>query len=208
MDFDGTLFRLPVDVDALRAELGMEPGERLGDALQRYLDEGDTARLDTVTRHECAAVAEGEFLPGAADLLAGLRGTPAGIVTRNSRDAVLVALGKLADDLAGGPVGDLASDLASDLAGGLAVVGREDVRRLKPDPEGVLAVLAGYGARPEQAVLVGDTFHDVQAARAAGVRSVVVRNPLLAYAPQGADHYIESLAELGGLLAGAAGSTT
>lgn len=188
MDFDGTLFRLPVDVDALRAELGLQPGERLGDALQRFLDEGDTARLARVTRHECAAVADGEFLPGAADLLAGLRGTPAGIVTRNSRDAVLLALGELADDL--------------------ALVGREDVRRLKPDPEGVLAVLAGYGARPEQAVLVGDTFHDVQAAHAAGVRSVVVRNPLLAYAPQGADHYIDSLTELDGLLAGAAGSTT
>lgn len=192
MDFDGTLFRLPVDIDALRAELGLEPDERLGDALQRYLDEGDTARLDTVTRHECAAVAEGEFLPGATDLLAGLRGTPAGIVTRNSRDAVLLALGELADDL----------------VDGLAVVGREDVRRLKPDPEGVLAVLAGYGARPEQAVLVGDTFHDVQAARAAGVCSVVVHNPLLAYPPRGADHYVDSLTELGGLLAGAAGGTT
>ena len=43
----------------------------------------------------------------------------------------------------------------------------------------------------EHVVVVGDTFHDVDAARAAGARCVVVANERLARAPTGADHYIE-----------------
>ena len=45
----------------------------------------------------------------------------------------------------------------------------EDVRRFKPDPEVVLVALERLGARPEQALFVGDSDKDIQAARAAGV---------------------------------------
>ncbi|WP_216212931.1 HAD family hydrolase [Amycolatopsis aidingensis] len=173
-DFDGTLFDLPVDWAGLRAELGLGPQERLGEALQRFLDEGDRSRLELVTTYERAAVRAGGFRPGARECLAGLRGRCAlAVLTRNSGQAVLDALGAAAD--------------------GLTVVGREDVRRLKPDPEGLHTVLARLGAGPAEAVLVGDTFHDVQAARAAGVRSVIVHNPALRYPPEGAGHYVERL---------------
>ncbi|ONI72642.1 hypothetical protein ALI144C_42240 [Actinosynnema sp. ALI-1.44] len=176
-DFDGTLFHLPVDAAAMRADLGLAAGDKIGDALQRYIDGGDQAQLDVVTRHERESVAAGEFTPGAVDALKRLRVThDVAIVTRNSRHAVTDALG--------------------DVAEGLFIVGREDVKRLKPDSEGIDTILAHFGADPAESVLVGDTFHDVEAAHAAGMRSVVVRNPKLAYAPQGADVYLDTLDEL------------
>ncbi len=51
------------------------------------------------------------------------------------------------------------------------VVGFEDVARHKPDPEGVELALDRLGVLPKQALLVGDTAADIEAARAAGCPS-------------------------------------
>lgn len=176
-DFDGTLFHLPIDFAALRREVDLTDDDRIGTALQDWSDAGDEERLAVVTRYERASVPAGGFTPGAEEALRALRTTHrVAVLTRNSRHAVTDALGDLAD--------------------GLHIVGREDVRRLKPDPEGLHTALGLLDADPGAAALVGDTFHDVEAARAAGLRSIVIRNPKLAYAPKGADVYIETLAEL------------
>jgi HAD superfamily hydrolase (TIGR01549 family) len=53
-----------------------------------------------------------------------------------------------------------------------AVVSSSDVERSKPEPDIVQAALDAVGARPERAVMVGDTVYDVRAARAAGVTVV------------------------------------
>jgi phosphoglycolate phosphatase len=171
-DFDGTLFHLPVDYDGVRRDLGLAPDAKLGPLLQRFIDDGDEASLAVVTRYEVASVAAGSFAKGAPECLTG----DAAVVTRNSREAVRAALGPPADKI--------------------LIVGREDVRRLKPDPDGVLLALAKLGADPASTALIGDTYHDVQAARAAGVRSVVVRNSRLAYAPDGADLYLDDLRQV------------
>jgi phosphoglycolate phosphatase len=44
----------------------------------------------------------------------------------------------------------------------------EDVRAYKPDPEVVHRALERFGVQPEEAVLVGDSDKDIQAARGAG----------------------------------------
>jgi len=49
------------------------------------------------------------------------------------------------------------------------VIGLEDVTRPKPSPEGLLLALARLGVPPAQAVFVGDSDHDVEAGRRAGV---------------------------------------
>jgi phosphoglycolate phosphatase len=49
-----------------------------------------------------------------------------------------------------------------------AVVGIEDVQETKPHPEGILKALAHFGVQPENALMVGDTVTDIEAARAAG----------------------------------------
>ncbi|MDB5828370.1 MAG: hydrolase, haloacid dehalogenase-like family [Variovorax sp.] len=51
----------------------------------------------------------------------------------------------------------------------------EDARRSKPDDDIVQAALRKAGVRPAQAIMVGDTPYDVQAANAAGVRAVTLR---------------------------------
>jgi pyrophosphatase PpaX len=54
------------------------------------------------------------------------------------------------------------------------IVTVEDVTKPKPDPEGIRKALAYFGASPEQAMMVGDSHYDIEAAQAAGVTSVGV----------------------------------
>jgi phosphoglycolate phosphatase len=49
-----------------------------------------------------------------------------------------------------------------------AVVSGDTVARKKPDPEPVLTACARLGVRPGEALMIGDSANDVQAARAAG----------------------------------------
>jgi len=53
-----------------------------------------------------------------------------------------------------------------------AIVTAQDTDRAKPDAAPVRVALERLGARPEEAFLVGDDVVDIQAARAAGVRSI------------------------------------
>jgi HAD superfamily hydrolase (TIGR01509 family) len=54
------------------------------------------------------------------------------------------------------------------------IVSADDVSVPKPNPEGVLLALAALNAKPEEAVFIGDTVHDLRAGRAAGVRRCAV----------------------------------
>lgn len=58
------------------------------------------------------------------------------------------------------------------LAGTMDVlVGADDVERPKPDPEPVLKALALLGIPAGEAMYVGDSIHDMESGRAAGVRT-------------------------------------
>jgi pyrophosphatase PpaX len=54
------------------------------------------------------------------------------------------------------------------------VVGGDETKKHKPDPEPLLLALERLGAAPDDAVYVGDAPFDVQAAKAAGLYSVGV----------------------------------
>jgi len=54
------------------------------------------------------------------------------------------------------------------------VVGAEEVTHPKPHPEPVLTALARLGARAEGTVFIGDSRHDLECGRAAGVRTAAV----------------------------------
>ena len=51
----------------------------------------------------------------------------------------------------------------------------DDAENSKPEPDIVVAALHRAGARPEDAVMLGDTPYDVEAARSAGVEIVALR---------------------------------
>jgi beta-phosphoglucomutase-like phosphatase (HAD superfamily) len=71
------------------------------------------------------------------------------------------------------------------------------VQRGKPDPDLYLAALAGLGVGADEAIAFEDSPNGVLAATRAGLRCVIVPNPLtapLAFAP--ADLRLSSLAEM------------
>jgi phosphoglycolate phosphatase len=76
----------------------------------------------------------------------------------------------------------------------------------KPEPGMVLAFAAKIGAKPAEVALVGDSTHDLHAARAAGAVAIAV---LTGPAPRHelephADHVVASIADLPALLRGLA----
>jgi len=79
------------------------------------------------------------------------------------------------------------------------VMGGDSLPVKKPDPLPLLTVLEAVGCPPEQALMLGDSRNDVQAARAAGCPVVCVSygynhgEPVAACAP---DRVVDSLAEL------------
>ena len=84
-----------------------------------------------------------------------------------------------------------------------AAVGADDVRRPKPDPEPVLKALELLGAGPGEAVYVGDTAIDIQAAQGAGVFAVGITTGAIGRGElerAGADQVIDRLGELLGVI--------
>ncbi len=97
--------------------------------------------------------------PGAVETVRMLaaRGHPMGIVTAKTEEGALRTLRHI------GVLPFLA-----------AIVGADTCARCKPDPEPVQVALARLEREPGDALLVGDSAHDVAAARAAGVRAIGV----------------------------------
>jgi pyrophosphatase PpaX len=91
---------------------------------------------------------------GIPEMLDGLRGAGRrlGIVTAKMRPALDLALQMI-------PIGDAFE----------VIVTAEDTARHKPDPDPVLHALTLMGARPDEAIYVGDAPYDIRAGHAAGV---------------------------------------
>ncbi len=177
-DFDGTLFDLAIDWQKLRQRLGVDESVKLGELFESYVHAADP-KLDIVRATELEAVGGRHLERNVVKMLKKLRDQRynLAIFTRNARKTVMAALRNtgLKD---------------------LYVVGHEDVQRLKPDPEGLRRILGHFKAGSNQAVVVGDTYHDLVAAHASGVRCILVKNEKLSYRPEGADYYINSLSDL------------
>ena len=52
---------------------------------------------------------------------------------------------------------------------------KDDVAQSKPDPDVVQGALLRAGARAAEALMIGDTPYDIEAARRAGIESIAVR---------------------------------
>ncbi len=57
------------------------------------------------------------------------------------------------------------------------VITGDDVKAPKPDPEGILRALEEIGVSKENAVMIGDSPHDLGAARQAGIDSILFYPP-------------------------------
>lgn len=76
-----------------------------------------------------------------------------------------------------------------------SIVGLEDVKQGKPDPEVFLKAAAQAGVEPSQCVVFEDAVFGIQAAKAAGMRAVGVgsTHPLDILLQAGADDAVETL---------------
>ena len=51
------------------------------------------------------------------------------------------------------------------------ILGGDDVTQAKPNPEPILKTLEKFGCTPDEAIVVGDTWYDIEMGRRAGVRT-------------------------------------
>ncbi len=54
------------------------------------------------------------------------------------------------------------------------VVGYDDVKKPKPDPEGMLKIIDHFGVLPQKVLFLGDTMYDYEVARRSGVASGLI----------------------------------
>ena len=158
-DLDGTLLRLAVDWPGLAAELrerfrraGVDAdGWSVWDCYHRAPDHGLVGEVAAaITERELAGAEAAERLPAADDLVD--LSIPVGVCSLNAEAACRAALRRhgLLDHVD-------------------AVVGRDTVGPVKPDPAPLLAAVEGLGAEPGAAFYVGNREKDAETARRAGV---------------------------------------
>jgi HAD superfamily hydrolase (TIGR01549 family) len=134
-------------------------GELRGSISNERLNEIKKRIYEKVERIESEAAERAELMPGAMEALNGLRQMKKRIVivTNNGRLGADRTLERL------------------NLLGIIdAVVTRDDVDELKPDPGIVFKALDMVGAKADEAILVGDAIIDIKAAKAASVRCVAI----------------------------------
>ena len=80
----------------------------------------------------------------------------------------------------------------------------DDFEPHKPAPDGYLAALARFGASADEAVVIEDSKQGLDAARAAGLPCLIVRNRFFGTAHDfaGATRMLDSVAEVPNVIAG------
>ncbi len=185
-DLDGTLLDLPVDIESARSEIAAMFAEfGYHEPMRPILDAINRASASVATRDEeiypliirargildqaeVRAAENATARPGAVEAVESLRrlGIPLGIVTNNSRACIVPALAAL-------------DYTTSDFV----VSTRDEVRRPKPAPDGLIRVASKIAAADENMWYVGDSPVDISAAVAANpqvapnLRAIAIPGP-------------------------------
>ena len=159
-DLDGTL-TLPVhDFSVIRKTLGVPDGIDILGYLASLPDPEAQPLHDKLNAIEAELLERTAPAPGTVQLIEALqrRGSLTGILTRNTRDIAVRALGSL------GLGGYFPEE---------CILGRDDAPP-KPDPEGLFHLCAMWGTIPAEMVMVGDYVFDLQTGRNAGAATIHV----------------------------------
>lgn len=190
-DFDGTLVHLNIDFGRMRADVeailpryglsaegkaSLYTLELIEECVQALTARNGGEKLAQAFRRDAAAAIlaiemgaadTAQVHPCVPELLENLRerGIKVAIVTRNCRAAVerILSRNRLTHD---------------------ALLTRDDVTAVKPDPAHLLAALRLLKIEPHHALMVGDHPMDIRAGRAVGAKTVAV---LTGYSP--AEHF-------------------
>ena len=162
--------------DAVRKITGLDGDEKIEEFLTHYRALADK----TMT-------AKTFFYPEALPALKTLR-------ERGARIAIISS--KTSHRIREAFVRDKAEDLID------FIIGCEEVKELKPSPEGIFLALARFGAKPADALYTGDSTTDAAAAKNAGVafygvtHGVTSAEELAAYPHQAIGDTLETAAKL------------
>lgn len=72
------------------------------------------------------------------------------------------------------------------------VVTMSDIKNPKPDPEPMLLAINKLGVTPDETVYIGDSLSDLQSAKGAGAKCIILNDPSIT----GANGYTNSFSEL------------
>ena len=156
-DMDDTLIESPLDFDAIRADLGFDAGELILETIDGLDDEDRKRECRQILRsHEHRAAQQSKVIIGVEEFLADVscRGIRTAVLTRNSRETVDLVFAR------------------HQLSGFDQILTREDAPP-KPDPAGLRLICERWDIDPSEAMFFGDFWFDIEAARRAGVYSVL-----------------------------------
>jgi HAD superfamily hydrolase (TIGR01509 family) len=173
-DMDGTLTLAVHDFEAIKRALDIPLEDDILGHLAGLPEAVAAAKHAWLLEHERELALTAEPAPGAIELVRELhgRGCRLGILTRNAHELALLTLRAIGLD---------------DCFAVQDVIGRDEAPP-KPDPGGLLHFARTWQVAPSELVMVGDYRFDLECARAAGARSVLVNlaeNPW----PELADHF-------------------
>ncbi|KZX50651.1 HAD family hydrolase [Stutzerimonas frequens] len=184
-DMDGTLTIAVHDFAAIRRALEIPEEDDILHHLAALPADEAAAKRAWLLEHERELAYAARPAEGARELLHALRerGCRLGVLTRNAHELALVTLQAVG-------MGDCF--LAEDILG-------RDEAPPKPHPGGLLQLAERWGVAPEAMLMVGDYRFDLECARAAGARGVLVNVPHNEW-PELADLYAPDCRALHGML--------
>lgn len=162
-DMDGTLTVAVHDFPAIKRALGIPQEEDILHHLAALPEAEAQAKHAWLLEHERELAIGSVAAPGAVELVRELHrsGCRLGILTRNAHELALLTLAAIG-------LGDCFESAD--------VIGRGEAIP-KPDADGLLQLAARWGVAPGALVMVGDYRFDLECARAAGARGVLVNLP-------------------------------
>jgi HAD superfamily hydrolase (TIGR01509 family) len=173
-DMDGTLTLAVHDFEAIKRALDIPLAEDILGHLASLPEAVAAAKHAWLLEHERELALASQPALGAIELVRELRerGCRLGILTRNAHELALLTLRAIGlEDCFAVP----------------DVIGRDEAPP-KPDPGGLLHFARTWQVAPSELVMVGDYRFDLECARAAGARSVLVNLPENPW-PELADHF-------------------
>ncbi len=184
-DMDGTLTIAVHDFAAIRRALQIPESDDVLHHLAALPPEQAAPKRAWLLDHERELACAARPAAGAFELLQALRERDCrlGVLTRNAHELALVTLETVG-------LGDFFR--AEDILG-------RDEAPPKPHPGGLLQLAARWGIEPCAMMMVGDYRFDLECARAAGARSVLVNLPENPW-PELADLYARDCRALHALL--------
>lgn len=182
-DMDGTLIEPAIDFVAMRRAIGIASGDVL-EVIESWGDEARaTEALATIAAFERQAADDMKLMPGVPELLEWLTTGPLAraIVTRNNQHTLQLAVELMRHDFS--PLID------------------RSFTPPKPAPDALLRIAQEWDMAPEEVWMIGDSRHDLLAARAAGMRCCLVAQRYNSNYLHEAHAVVERLDELIALLA-------